>query len=230
MVSRSPLKNCLILFAKGLEPGKVKTRLCPPLSHGEACRVYRALLTYTVREIIPLKKIRKVIAYTGSLPSLCEFNLSLMEWISQGEGDLGQRLKKASLWSQRQGSTSTVIIGSDAFVELKERVSLAFERLKNCDLVVGPAWDGGFYLLGFRNKLHPNFFKMIRWSTGDTLLDTLKQAKLYSYRIGVLPMGYDVDDEAGLKILKMESGRKIDVGLHAMELFRELQFIKDVLN
>jgi rSAM/selenodomain-associated transferase 1 len=229
MVSRRSLKKCLILFAKGLEPGKVKTRLCPPLTYSQACRVYRALLTYTVHEIKSLKKIRKVISYTGSLSSLHDFNSSSLEWIPQGEGDLGQRLKKASLWSIHQGNAATVIIGSDAFVELGQRITRAFERLKKYDLVVGPAWDGGFYLLGFKNELHPDFFKGIRWSTGDTLMDTLLRAKRHSYRTGILPMGYDVDDKTGLQILKMEFRRK-DERPHVLKLFQDLHFIKDVLN
>jgi len=228
MVFRRPLKNCVILFAKGLESGKVKTRLCPPLSHSESCRVYRALLSFTVQEIKSLKKTRKVISYTGSLSSLQDFNFRGLEWISQGEGNLGQRLQRASLWSSRQGNTATLLVGSDAFVDLTQNILQAFRKLEKCDIVIGPAWDGGFYLLGFRNRLHSNFFKKIHWSSSKTLLDALKQARRYSYRIGVLPVGYDVDDEAGLQILRMEFETR-NVSLHARQLFRDLQFIKDVL-
>lgn len=229
MVSERPLKNCLIVFAKSPESGKVKTRLCPPLSHEDACRVYRALLRYTLDEIHCLKRVRKVISYTGSLEFLKKTSPYSFEWIPQANGGFGKRLEHASLWSQKQGSLSTVIIGSDAYIDAGKRIMEAFEKLKNYDLVIGPAWDGGFYLLGFRNGLHTDFFKLIRWSSSQTLRDTLSQFKRYSYKSAVLPMEYDVDDENGLKILKMELKGKNNPSSRTRRLFRDLQFTEDVL-
>ncbi len=95
------------------------------------------------------------------------------------------------------GFEQICIIGSDCYELTTPIISQAFEKLDSNDVVIGPAEDGGYYLLGM-NKLHNSFFQNKNWSTDSVLTDTMNDAKNSGLNVALLPTLTDVDDEASL--------------------------------
>ena len=114
---------------------------------------------------------------------------------AQGDGDLGVRLERAVLQSVAAGFTRTLIIGTDCpyltLADLRE----AREALASNDLVLGPAEDGGYWLIGLRN-LHPELFRGIPWSTESVLATTLARAQEARLKVRLLRTLADVDTAA----------------------------------
>jgi rSAM/selenodomain-associated transferase 1 len=190
------------IFVRTPEPGQVKTRLVPPLTDEQACDLYTALIMDLFARLAKLKKAAGTIFYTGGDPEAIRrmapdrFDLEPQ----QGES-LGTRLENAfSHLLEAEGSTA-VMIGSDSpdipLVYLKQ----AYLKLKHKDVVVGPASDGGYYLIGMKKVAKP-LFEGVAWGTDNVLGDTLERAKRHSLSCAVLPLWYDVDDARSLKLLE----------------------------
>jgi glycosyltransferase A (GT-A) superfamily protein (DUF2064 family) len=121
----------------------------------------------------------------------------------QGAGDLGRKLVRVS---QRFPVGRLVIIGSDTPTVKRADIAAAFDALRSHDAVLGPARDGGYWLIGLRRSARgPLPFDGIRWSSPDTLADTL--ARLQGLRVATLRTQEDIDDEASLKRLRARAQR-----------------------
>jgi rSAM/selenodomain-associated transferase 1 len=195
------MKDCLMIFVKNPVPGQVKTRLSPPLTMLESCRIYSSFVQDVLSMSLKVSADLKMIACSGDLSHLkisSEF-----AFMDQGEGDLGDRLARAFRWSFRRGFSKTIVLGSDAPSLPAQFVSKAFQFLDQNDLVIGPAWDGGYYLIGLKN-FAPSLFKDIEWSTQKTLLQTLLKAKKLKKKIRLLPSWYDVDTYGDLRFLSLD--------------------------
>jgi rSAM/selenodomain-associated transferase 1 len=144
-----------------------------------------------------------MVAYSGDLDVFKTIVPSNFGLISQGEGDLGDRLSRIFKWSIREGFSRTVILGSDAPSLPNEFIDNAFQLLKNNDLVLGPAWDGGYYLIGLKGSFIP-LFEGISWSTRKTLLQTLLKAKNLKKKVEILSPWYDVDSYGDLRFLSLD--------------------------
>jgi rSAM/selenodomain-associated transferase 1 len=114
------------------------------------------------------------------------------ELTPQGEGNLGQRLARFLAARQAEGATSIVVIGADSPTLPAELVEQAFAQLRSADLVLGPACDGGYYLLGSGPRLPP-IFDGIAWGTADVLRGTIQSLRDPTWRLCLLPPWYDVD-------------------------------------
>lgn len=187
--------NELLIFAKYPEPEKVKTRLAKSLGAVEAAHRYRDMVETVIRKTSPLNGEYHRTLYFDPPGRGPDF----MKWLSleirpQSSGDLGQRMLNAFQTSFANGCKRAVVIGTDC-VELERSLLCdAFARLKEADLVIGPAEDGGYYLIGMK-KTHPSLFEDIPWSTGKVLHETLEKAKGADLTVDLLKTLSDLDEE-----------------------------------
>ncbi|WP_299820369.1 TIGR04282 family arsenosugar biosynthesis glycosyltransferase [uncultured Pontibacter sp.] len=184
-------KNLLMLFVRNPELGKVKTRLAASVGPEEALAIYMHLLQHTrlVTENLPMDK---VVYYSNEIDHHDLWPNSKYKKQLQANGDLGEKMQQAFRDAFAQGYTSVVIIGSDCHQLTPAILEKAFEALKTHDVVIGPALDGGYYLLGM-NHLHPELFQGKRWSTEHVFPDTLYDIERLHLSHKVLPELSDVD-------------------------------------
>lgn len=174
----------LIIFARYPEPGKAKTRLIPALGAEGAAEVYRRLLIHTVT-VARDSGLGVELRVTGAPPDAFAELLGRGLTISdQGEGDLGARLARVS--------PPALVIGSDAPGLTAQHLRDASDRLADHDVVIGPAHDGGYYLIGFRIPIRFAFAEM-PWSTPGLMAKTKERLAGRKIEPAMLPALGDVD-------------------------------------
>ncbi len=199
-----PRRGALLLFTRYPTPGRVKTRLIPALGPKAAAALMHRLTAHTLRQAQALASshpIALVVFYAGgSLPQMQALFGPDLCYRPQVTGDLGTRLLAALTDSLAAGPQPVVIIGSDC-PELSPRIlSAAFALLLDHDLVLGPALDGGYYLIGL-NALHPELFQGIPWGSEQVLAATLSRARQLGLKIHLLPTLRDIDRPEDLPFL-----------------------------
>lgn len=184
----------LVTFAKYPKAGKVKTRLGATIGMEAAARLYRLFLQQTM-QIAGESRFERRILYFEPPDRRSEFARIApgFELLAQPSGDLGTRLLRAFASAFATGATGVVVLGSDSPTLPGQLLEAARVALDTHDLVVGPAVDGGYYLLGMR-RLHADLFQNIRWSTGEVLESTLARADKLGLSQMALEPWYDVDD------------------------------------
>ncbi|HVV02674.1 MAG TPA: TIGR04282 family arsenosugar biosynthesis glycosyltransferase [Puia sp.] len=191
------MENVLIIFAKNPGYGKVKTRLAATIGHARALEVYRVLLAHTA-EITRKVDASQIVFYAGLVEQHDAWDGHARKSVQQG-GNLGERMANAFqevLQEQRQA----VIIGTDCPELDAQTINQAFSCLASNDVVIGPAADGGYYLLGMK-MFHPWLFTDIPWSTPTVFEDTVRRCRQHEVRHHLLPVLHDVDEEKDLKYL-----------------------------
>ena len=184
--------DVLAVFAKQPVPGKVKTRLCPPLSHREAAAFYEQALREVLERIMTLKECDLAICYAGEQGWFAD-NFPAFRLLAQTGPDLGARMEQSLGDLFAAGYQRVVLIGSDLpDLPLKE-INQAFELLHDVDVVYGPARDGGYYLVGESTHC-PDLFRNIPWSTGVVLEESLRKAATVGMFTARLPVYEDLDD------------------------------------
>ncbi len=197
----------LAVMAKAPRPGKVKTRLSPPLTLEETAALNICFLKDTVETIRRVEGAAALICYTpvgdeaafdGLLPP--EFSL-----IPQRMGDFGQRLHAAAIDILACGYGSVCLIDSDSPTVPAEafRTAVAELRRPGDRVVLGPSHDGGYYLIGLK-QAHAAPFERITWSTGCVAEETRERCREAGLEVIELPLWYDVDDAATLALLQEE--------------------------
>lgn len=207
------------VFVRVPEVGRVKTRLIPPLTPEQACDLYSAFLSDLFARLAKLKKVAGTVFFAGEgREQLRAIVPGRFELAPQRGATLGERMRNA-FEVLLQGGGYAVLIGSDSpdipLVYLKR----AYLKLKHRDLVLGPAFDGGYYLIGLRRIL-PSLFDGIGWGTPAVLRQTLEKVRDHGIDCALLPPWYDVDDVGSLSILhSMLLARKIEKAdrLHGTE-------------
>ncbi len=185
--------DALLIFIKNSELGKVKTRLAATVGNEQALKIYEELLRYTRQTTLEIPAARHLF-YSDFLEKNDDWNIDFFQKSVQQGSDLGERMSNAFDFIFNQKFQKAVIIGSDCPTLTSEILHQAFTALDHCDLVVGPATDGGYYLLGMK-KLHRALFQNIVWSSENVLSKTLRKAQelnLSTYQLASLP---DVDYE-----------------------------------
>jgi uncharacterized protein len=191
-------ENALLIFTKNLVYGNVKTRLAATIGKDKAFETYKKLLAHTVAVTQSLC-CTKFVYYADAVEQNDAWNDTCKKRKQQGN-DLGERMMHAFLEVFNQGSSTAVIIGTDC-PELGETIiQSAFEQLTGNDVVIGPAADGGYYLLGMKS-LHPQLFEKIAWSTSAVLETTMNRCRLLRLSYALLPLLHDVDEEEDLRFL-----------------------------
>jgi uncharacterized protein len=188
-------ENALIIFAKNLVYGKVKTRLAASVGNDAAFSIYKALLRHT-RSVADFINADKIVFYSDKIEHNDEWNNDYSKTIQFGK-DLGERMKNAFEGTFKNDYNKAMIIGTDCPFLPEQIIEDAFEKLNERDVVVGPAYDGGYYLLGMK-KLHPCLFKNIHWSTPEVLKETLLACDKNDLDYFLLPALPDIDEEKDL--------------------------------
>ncbi len=191
-----PHLDRLIVFTRLPHPGTTKTRLIPALGAQGAAQLHRQLSEHTlatVREWSKLEKMPVEVRFTGgTLDQIQGWLGGDLEYRSQGEGDLGDRLKTASEDAFNARCSRVVMIGTDC-PDLEAALLIqAFKSLHHHDIVLGPAIDGGYYLIGLSRRV-PEIFQGIEWGTGEVLAQTLAVAAAESLTVDQLPELGDID-------------------------------------
>jgi len=190
----------IALFAKAPEPGRVKTRLVPPLTMEDAARVARASLEDTARYIVPEVPVPWTLFLDGEADSATSdlAREAGMRILPQEGSELGERLKAAFRVLREQGARRVLAIGSDSHTLDPERIREAIESLAVCELTLGPTEDGGYYLIGTSGE-HEAVFDGIPWGTAATAAITLERARASSLTVRLLTPWYDIDDTHALR-------------------------------
>lgn len=188
------LKQELLIFAKYPEPGKVKTRLARTVGPVEAARLYRGMVETVVKKTTPVNGEYHQIMYFDPPERVREFK----QWVplqmkKQCPGELGHRMLDAFQTSLANGSGQAILIGTDCIEIDRTLLCDAFQQLETADLVLGPAKDGGYYLIGMK-ATHPILFEGISWSTAKVLQETLHKAKEAGLKVALLPLLADIDE------------------------------------
>lgn len=182
----------LLIFTKNPELGKVKTRLAKSIGDQKALEVYLHLLNHTRDITIELEAIEKAVFYSKFVDQADLWDANhYQKQVQQGEG-LGERMSNAFDWGFEQGYQAIVIVGSDNIEITQTIIEEAFMALKTNDFVIGPAKDGGYYLLGMKT-LYPEVFENKTWSTNTVFPDTMQNLNSKSNQIHLLPLLSDVD-------------------------------------
>jgi len=189
-------KLLLVVMAKAPVPGHVKTRLNPPFTPEEAVDLYRCFLQDRIRTLNRLKGIDRAIAFTpaDARDMFIPFSQNGIRLFSQKGKDLGERLNTIFVEKLAGGYDAVSIIDSDTPDLPQSTIQESFRRLLSvqADVVFGPCYDGGYYLVGMR-KPHPELFDDIPWSTATVLSKTLEKAKQLHVKTDLLPWWNDLD-------------------------------------
>jgi len=203
------MPDVLGVFVKAPVAGRVKTRLAADVGSRRAAGLYRGMGRAILAGCVHPGAYRTVVWFSppGAQRSVRTWlkGLRVSAFAPQGDGGLGVRLSVAFRRHFREGARRVVVIGSDCPDVDRGSVTRAFAALDVCDVVIGPAGDGGFYLLGLRAPA-AGLFRGVAWST-DTVLDqTLANAGRLGLECSLLPTLRDVDtvsDARALGLLRM---------------------------
>ena len=189
----------LVVFTKPARPGRVKTRLIGEVGPEAAAELHQAFLD-DLLERLTERRFELCLAWAVEpgepLPAA-----PAPAFAQQGT-DLGERLFHGLSLAAR-GSELVAAVGSDHPLLTAERVEEAFERLeRGWDVALGPARDGGYYLIGLRRPaIVPELFAGVPWSTGGVLAAPLERCGALGLTVDLLPMGDDVDTAEDLRRL-----------------------------
>lgn len=182
----------LIILVRNPVAGHTKTRLAASVGHPKALRMYARLVEHTRLAAAGLKNTRVSVLYSDHLPTDSEWDPDHFELGVQTGNDLGERMTNAFAATFAAGSRRAVIIGSDCPGVTTELLKKAFAALNKDPVVIGPAEDGGYYLLGL-DAPRPELFQDIPWSTDRVAELTQQRAREGGLSVGKLPTLRDVD-------------------------------------
>ena len=194
------MKNALIIFTKNLVHGKVKTRLSSTVGNDKAFEIYKQLVEHTSTVTQELN-CDKVVFYTEEIEVNDVWKNDYQKQLQIGN-NLGEKMMMAFNYVFKNKYSKAVVIGCDCPELSKQIINDAFEQLNNYDVVIGPAADGGYYLLGIK-KMNEHLFENIEWSTSTVLAETVKRCKEIELSYYSLITLHDVDEEKDLQYMKI---------------------------
>lgn len=192
----------IVLVTRHPEAGRVKTRLIPALGKEQAAKVHRLLTERTVRTLRSLPAdITRDIYYTGgSVEAMHDWLGADLHYIRQPAGSLGRRLTQLAAEAFAGKTTRLLLIGADCPSLTANDLLQAFDVLEKNPVVLGPAIDGGYYLIGLRS-FEPRLFADIPWGSAGVLEATLDQCRRLDLTCALLPRRRDVDRPEDLELL-----------------------------
>jgi hypothetical protein len=188
--------DVLAVFVKEPRPGTVKSRLAAAIGPEAAAGVYRAIAEDVVRRTTPQRdEYDRVVVFDPPAAGA-----AIGEWLGvtagallpQSTGDIGARMERALDELFQRGARRVALIGTDVPALEREDVRGALESLDEHDVALGPATDGGYYLIALKRP-EPELFRGIRWSSPDVLTGTLERAATRGLSVRVLRTIGDVD-------------------------------------
>lgn len=186
------------VFCKAPLAGQVKTRLCPPLDPEQAAELYRVALSETLRRFAD-QGFELVICYAGA-PDYFAENFPALKRQPQVGFDLGARMAHALAGFLARGHRAAALIGSDSPDLPLATVEAAFDALQQSEVVLAPASDGGYVLIG-ESRHHPPLFSAMPWSVPDLMDKTREVLTEREIPWTLLPGWEDIDDAASLSRL-----------------------------
>ena len=184
----------LIVFVKAPRPGTVKTRLAESLGMGRACSAYQQLVEVLLANLRDLPSVELRFSPDDAAADIHPWLSEGWSCSPQGPGDLGQRLQAAFADAFATGATRVVIVGSDCPSVRAYDIQAAWSALGERDVVIGPARDGGYWLIGLR-QARPAIFRGIPWSTDQVFSETLERTRQAGLSLHLLRELEDVDSE-----------------------------------
>jgi rSAM/selenodomain-associated transferase 1 len=215
----------ILFFMKYPEPGEVKTRLAESIGSDKAAQLYRTFILDLLGKLESARLPFAICFYPERKKEL------LMEWLGEGYQyipqrgvDLGERMAAAFLEAFAGGDSRVILMGGD-FPDLPQAfLEEALGALNTHDAVIGPAMDGGYYVIGFRKETFiQQAFEGIDWSTEGVFRQTLSILKAHRRRVYVLPVWNDIDTIEDLRQLAERSG---DSGFTASKTMSFLSKLK----
>lgn len=200
----SPYNNsCVLLFAKSPIKGQVKTRLAAQTGEDFAVELYKCFVEDLISLVESLDVQLKLCFYPPNT------KLNFLEWLGEQHcyrpqigNNLGERLKNAFNNAFKEGFSKVVVIGSDSPDLSVQFLIEGFDVLSSYDAVIGPASDGGYYLIGFsKDGFIPEVFDNISWSSDSVFEQSVSILKRHGRNVYLLGLWHDVDTVADLKSL-----------------------------
>ena len=196
-------KRCILFYVKYPEHGRVKRRLAVHFGEELATELYKNFVSDSLTTLSKCETPLKVCYYPPHSEEL------FIAWIGthyaclpQRGSDLGERMKNSFSDAWCQGYQQVIITGSDIPDLPQSFIQEAFSMLCTNDVVIGPAYDGGYYLIGFRRETFlPEVFDQIQWGTEAVYMETIDRLKMRGLSIGTLPRWNDIDTPDDLKDL-----------------------------
>jgi len=168
-------KEVLIIFVKNPELGKVKTRLAKSIGDAQALAVYFKLLR-SCFDLTESLSQDVVIYYNNYIDSEDHWRSDRYKKYLQEGKNIGEKMSNAIAEQISLGYENVCLIGSDIYDLSEEVICKAFGALKSKDIVIGPALDGGYYLIGMK-KANGDIFNISKWSTDTVLKETIEKIK-----------------------------------------------------
>jgi uncharacterized protein len=185
-------KNALIIFQKNEILGNVKTRIATKVGDQKALEVYQYLVDHTLHVCRSISS-SKFIYYSDFIPNDSISSRPEYQFEIQSGFDLGSKMRNAFQGLLDKGFENVILIGTDCGELEPRHIEEAFELLESHEAVLGPAKDGGYYLVGMKRQI-PDFFEGIPWSTSKVLLLTLEKLEKQNVTYGLLDLLSDVDE------------------------------------
>jgi hypothetical protein len=189
--------TALVIFVRNPVLGQVKTRLAKDIGDERACAIYLQLLDHTLK-ITRSLSFRKFIYYADEVSDYDLWSVPGYTKRMQHGNDLGERMLNSFKELFEQGFTRIVIIGSDCLQLQTENLQEAVTLLESNTAVIGPASDGGYYLLGL-TKLYPDLFVNKPWSTNQVFTKTIDDFNNQGISYALLEELSDIDDITDLE-------------------------------
>jgi rSAM/selenodomain-associated transferase 1 len=181
-----------MVFMKNPIAGKVKTRLAVEVGKDEALNIYKKLIGHTHFVTSKINTCDKAIYYSSSVDEHDQWMSDSYNKHLQKGNDLGEKLSNAFSDAFRRGYEKVIAIGTDSFELTRDIIDKAFSSLEETDIVIGPAKDGGYYLIGM-NEHKAELFKDIEWGTAKVLSATLYIIRPIGCKYTLLKQLSDID-------------------------------------
>ena len=191
-IKKNRVKKKLLIFVKNPEAGKVKTRIAKTMGAEAALQAYHELLAHT-ENICTKTKSDRIVYYGAHVDENDIWHETYYGKKCQSGSDLGSRMS-AAFKEELQDDNNVILIGSDCGQLSTKILELAFKKLEKHDVVLGPTFDGGYYMIGMRTFI-PELFQDIAWSTEKVYPATLIKVLLAGKSFCELPMLQDIDFE-----------------------------------
>ena len=200
-------ENLLMVFVKYPAPGSVKQRLAQHLGTDRAAEIYKKIAETIVQKVTPASSEDYMLEICFS-PQ--EDEKLVRKWLVENEyfspqqgSDLGERMLNAFKHVFKKGCKRAVLIGSDCPDISRDIITQSFDILKAKHIVLGPAYDGGYYLIGVREP-KPELFSNIEWGTEKVLSQTIDKINAAGLSLGLLPMLRDIDRVGDLQYYNLD--------------------------
>ncbi len=186
-------KPTLLFMLKATVAGRVKTRLAAQIGEDKALEAYRALVEHLLTNLAGWQRMEIHFAPSTAGDLMSNWLGEKYAYYPQVDGNLGFRLQVASAAAFERGAEAVILLGGDCPYVDKSIIEAAAGALDNHDVAIGPATDGGYYLLAFKRPA-PELFQSINWSTETVFEETRQRILANQLSAKTLPTLEDVDD------------------------------------